>query len=101
MIDLGPDYSNSRNTPDAQNGRELEAMTRAGMTPMEAIHAGTINAARVMRKEQETGSLEQGKLADIVIVDGNPMEDIFCLTDACHVKLVMQDGVLCKKELSA
>lgn len=101
MIALGTDYSNSRNTPYSQNGREFEAMTRAGMTPMEAIHAGTINAARVMRKEQETGSLEQGKLADIVIVDGNPMEDIFCLTDACHVKLVMQDGVLCKKELSA
>lgn len=101
LIALGTDYSNSINTPYLQNGKEFEAMTRAGMTPMEAIHAGTINAAKVMRNDYETGSLEAGKLADIVIVDGNPMEDILCLADASHVKMVMQNGKLCKKELSA
>lgn len=96
-IALGTDFSNSRNTPYARNGLEFEAMCRAGMTPMEAIKAGTINAASVMRNEKRTGSLAAGKAADIVIVDGNPIEDIWCLTDAEHVQLVVQDGEIKKR----
>ena len=91
-IALGTDFSNSPNTPYSQNGREFEAMMRGGLTPMESIKAGTINAAHVMRMEDQIGSLEAGKLADVVIVDGNPLEDIFCLTDAEHVKLVLKGG---------
>lgn len=98
-IALGTDYSNSPNTPYAENGREFEAMVRAGMTPMEAVRAGTINAAHVMRMQDQTGSLEAGKLADIVLVDGNPLEDIFCLTHADHVKLVLKDGKIEKNTL--
>ena len=67
-------------------------MVRAGMTPMESIRAGTINAAAVMGMENSLGSLTPGKLADAVIVDGNPLSDIFCLTHADHVKLVIKDG---------
>ncbi len=89
---LGTDFSNSENTPYLCNGSEFRAMTRAGMTNMEAIKAGTINAARVLRKDNEMGSLEKGKLADIVIVDGNPLEDIECLTDAKYVRHVFQNG---------
>ena len=74
-------------------------MTRAGMTPMEAVRAGTINAAAVMGMEDSIGSLTAGKLADIVIVDGNPLEDIFCLTHADHVKLVIKDGKIEKNTL--
>ncbi len=96
-IALGTDFSNSPNTPYSRNGREFEAMIRAGMTNMESIKAGTINAAKVMRKESSIGSLEAGKAADIVIVDGNPMDDIWCLTDAEHVKLVIQDGRIEKR----
>ena len=91
-IALGTDFSNSPNTPYSQNGREFEAMVRGGLTPMESIKAGTINAAHVMRMEDQIGSLEAGKLADVVIVDANPLEDIFCLTDAEHVKLVLKGG---------
>ena len=98
-IALGTDYSNSKNTPYLENGREFEAMTRAGMTPMEAVRAGTINAAAVMDMEDSIGSLTAGKLADIVIVDGNPLEDIFCLTHADHVKLVIKDGKIEKNTL--
>ena len=98
-IALGTDYSNSKNTPYLENGREFEAMTRAGMTPMEAVRAGTINAAAVMGMEDSIGSLTAGKLADIVIVDGNPLEDIFCLTHADHVKLVIKDGKIEKNTL--
>ena len=97
-IALGTDFSNSRNTPYKQNGREFEAMVRAGMTPMEAVRAGTITAAQVMRMDDQIGSLEAGKLADIVIVDGNPLEDIWCLTDADHVQLVLKGGAVEKDE---
>lgn len=90
-IALGTDYSNSKNTPYLQLGREFEAMTRAGMTSMEAIKAGTVNAAHLMM-EDRIGTLEAGKLADIVIVDGDPLTDIRVLTDASHVKYVFQSG---------
>lgn len=98
-IALGTDFTNSPNSPYLGNGKEFEAMTRVGMTNMEAIKAGTINAAYLMRTEDETGSLEAGKLADIVIVDGNPLADINCLTHADHVRLVMMDGEIKKNTL--
>lgn len=93
-IALGTDFSNSKNTPFAKNGREFEAMVQAGMTPMEAIKAGTINGAFLMKCEDKLGSLEVNKLADIVITDGNPLEDISCLADKDHIKFVMKNGVI-------
>ena len=66
---------------------------------MESIKAGTINAAEVMQMGDELGSLEAGKLADVVIVDGDPLSDIFCLTHADHVKLVIKDGKIEKNTL--
>lgn len=98
-IALGTDFSNSPNTPYTENGREFEAMVRGGMTPMESIKAGTINAAYAMRMDDQIGSLEAGKLADVVIVDGNPLEDIFCLAHADHVKMVIKDGKIEKNTL--
>ena len=62
-VALGTDYSNSRNTPFKQIGKEFYSLTRCGYTPMEAIKAGTINGAYLMRKDREIGSLEVGKLA--------------------------------------
>lgn len=93
-IALGTDFSNSANTPYAKNGMEFVAMVQAGMTPMEAIKAGTINGAYLMKSEDKLGSLESGKLADIVITDGNPLENISCLADKEHIKLVMKNGVI-------
>ena len=98
-IALGTDFSNSQNSPYLENGKEFEAITRAGLTNMEAIKAGTINAAHLLMTEDETGSLEIGKLADIVIVDGNPLEDINCLTNANHVKFVLLNGEIKKNIL--
>lgn len=98
-IALGTDYSNSCNSPFTELGKEFEAMTRAGMTNMEAIKAGTINAAYLMMSDHETGSLEQGKLADVVIVDGNPLEDIWTLCHADHVKAVFMNGKMQKNTI--
>ena len=91
-IALGTDFTNSGHSSYLNNGSEFRAMTRAGMSNMEAIKAGTINAAYVLRKDHETGSLTEGKLADVVVVDGNPLEDIECLTDAKYVRHVFQNG---------
>ena len=99
-IAFGSDYSNSKNTPYLQLGREFEAMTRAGMTPMEAIKAGTINAAHLMLASSETGSLEQGKLADLVIAQGNPIDDINTLTTADNIKFVMINGQIRKNTIA-
>lgn len=98
-IAFGSDYSNSRNSPYSELGKEFVAMTRAGMTPMEAICAGTINAAYLMMSDGETGSLTAGKLADVVLLDGNPLEDITALADAAHVKAVLMNGKLEKMTL--
>ena len=59
---------------------------------MEAIKAGTINGAYLMKSADKFGSLEAGKLADLVIVNGNPLEDIKLLADADNIGLVMIGG---------
>lgn len=56
--------------------RELELEVQAGFTPMEAIQAATIVAARVMGMDRESGSIERGKRADLVILDGDPLANI-------------------------
>jgi imidazolonepropionase-like amidohydrolase len=56
--------------------RDMELAVRGGFTPMEAIQAATIVPARAMRKERESGTVEVGKRADLIIVDGNPLEQI-------------------------
>jgi imidazolonepropionase-like amidohydrolase len=100
-IALGTDYSNSKNTPYLQLGKEFAAMTKAGMTPMEAIKAGTIHAAHLMMTDGRTGALEAGRLADIAVTDGNPLHDISCLTEAAHIRLVVKGGKIEKNTLEA
>ena len=56
--------------------RELELYVEAGFTPLEAIQAATIVPARVMKLDKELGTIEPGKLADLVVLDANPLEDI-------------------------
>ena len=56
--------------------RELELYVKAGFTPLEAIQAATIVPARVMKVDQEVGTIETGKRADLIIVDANPLDNI-------------------------
>ena len=65
------------------------------MPEMEAIQAATVNAADLLRISDKLGSVEVGKLADLVAVEGNPLESIELMTD---VKFVMKDGVVYKNQ---
>lgn len=98
-IAFGTDFSNSRNTAYKTIGREFEAMVEAGMTPMHAIRAGTVNGAYLMRMEDELGVLAPGFIADITVTDGNPLEDISCIADADHISLVIANGEIVKNML--
>lgn len=89
---MGTDFSNSVNTPYKEIGKELEYICKTGYTPMEAITAATKNGAYLMKMADQTGTLEAGKLADMIIVDGHPDEDITLLGDADHVQHVWIGG---------
>jgi imidazolonepropionase-like amidohydrolase len=56
--------------------RELELYVQAGMTPMQAIQTATIVSARVMKLDRDTGSIEPGKRADLILVDADPLDNI-------------------------
>jgi cytosine/adenosine deaminase-related metal-dependent hydrolase len=51
-------------------------LVQGGMTPMQALHAATIGGARYLAMDKEIGSLEPGKLADLIVLDANPLENI-------------------------
>jgi imidazolonepropionase-like amidohydrolase len=74
---------------------EVEMMSQAGMTPMQIILAGTRNAAHVTGLEKEIGTLEPGKYADILVVGGDPLEDLHALAD---IRLVVHNGVIIREE---
>jgi imidazolonepropionase-like amidohydrolase len=73
---------------------ELELMAENGMTPMQALMACTSMAARLMRMDDKVGTVEEGKLADLVVVDGNPLEDIKILQGKERIALVIKDGTI-------
>ena len=80
--------------PHGLNGHELEVYVRdLGMTPLAALQSATLNAADLMGWSAKTGSLDAGKWADIIAVDGNPLENIKLVQD---VKFVMKAGVVYK-----
>jgi imidazolonepropionase-like amidohydrolase len=80
-----------------ENAQELQHLVECGMTPMQAIRAGTIEAARLLKMDRQLGSLEEGKLADVLLVSGNPLEDITILTKPDNIKVVIIDGKVEKK----
>ncbi len=88
-IAFGSDLTGAHGT----NARELEVMVRYGMTPLAALKSATTIAAELLGWQSQIGSIESGKLADIIAVSGNPLADI---TELQRVKFVMKDGKVVK-----
>jgi imidazolonepropionase-like amidohydrolase len=81
--------------PHGQNAREFGYMVEAGMPAIEAILSATITAATVLGQAENFGTIESGKMADIIAVDGDPTKNIKVLE---NVSFVMKEGVVYKSE---
>jgi imidazolonepropionase-like amidohydrolase len=96
-IAMGTDAATPGNH-HGENARECVLMvTEAGMTPQESIFCATVNPAKLLRQEQNLGSLDAGKYADIVACRANPLDDIEEIT---RIAFVMKGGTIYKDELT-
>jgi imidazolonepropionase-like amidohydrolase len=81
--------------PHGLNAREFQVMVKLGLTPLAAIQAATINAADLLGWPDRVGTLEPGHFADLIAVDGDPLQDVTVLE---HVKVVIKGGEVVKSE---
>jgi imidazolonepropionase-like amidohydrolase len=81
--------------PHGLNAHEFAVMVKLGLTPLQSIQAATVNAADLLGWSDKVGTIEAGKWADMVAVDGDPLQDVTTLQ---HVKFVMKGGVVVKNE---
>lgn len=81
-------------SPHGENAHEFELMVEGGMPPMAAIQSATLVAAKLLRIDDRLGTIETGKLADIIAVSGDPLTDISAMRD---VVFVMKEGVVHKQ----
>ena len=79
--------------PHGEYAKDIELfVTDMGFSPMEAIVAATKHGSELLRMEHLCGTVEEGKCADVIVVDGDPLEDIAILQDRSKLSLVMKDG---------
>lgn len=95
-IAMGSDCGAPSRFPNGENALELTLMVRNGMPASRAVRCGTSQAARLAGVFDQVGSLEPGKRADLIVVEGNPLEDISLLQRG--VQLVMKDGVIYRED---
>jgi len=77
--------------------REMDFLTEAGLSPQQALRAGTIDAARLVRADHEIGAVETGYIADLIVTDADPTSDVAALR---HIGFVMQAGRIVRDELT-
>ncbi len=82
-------------SPHGDNALEFGFMTEVGMSNFEALKSATVNAADLMNISDDLGTIEKGKLADIIALDGNPLDDISATS---RVSFVMKDGIVFKSK---
>jgi imidazolonepropionase-like amidohydrolase len=81
--------------PHGENAHELELMVQAGMPTMFVLQAATMHSAELLKKDKDLGSVTPGKYADLIAVEGNPLDDIGIMK---HVSFVMKAGVIYKQD---
>lgn len=92
-IGLGADFLGDPNIcPYGKNGLEFELLSKAGLSPMETIISATKIGAELMKMPDKIGRLSAGYLADVVVVAGNPLDDLSLLADPENIKVVIKDG---------
>ena len=96
IIRAGSDPNNG--LPGLGVHEEMVMFVEAGLTPMQAIQAGTINVARAFRKDKDFGTVEPGKVADIIAVEGDPLKDIWAVQ---NVKVVVFNGEVVNNDFHA
>lgn len=84
-VAMGTDAGNIGTVHAASVYREFELMKQAGLTSQQILQAATINSAKLMGREKELGSISSGKLADMVILNKNPLDDIMNTSDIHRV----------------
>ncbi len=84
-----------------QNAGELRYLVEAGMTPMQALVAATSMATACMGLGDVTGLLQAGRLADFLVVDGNPLDDVRILEDRNVLRMIVKDGQVIKDTLKS
>jgi imidazolonepropionase-like amidohydrolase len=82
--------------PHGKNLAEMVLLARNGYSPAEALQSGTMIAARVLGLDETIGSIEEGKIADLVVIDGNPLDDMDILLKPEAVRVVMKGGMIVK-----
>jgi predicted amidohydrolase YtcJ len=87
-IAMGCDCGAPSRFPNGENALEFWLMVRYGMDPMQAIVAGTSNAATLLRRDRWVGAIEPGQLADLIVIDGNPLDDITALQHLHEAQLL-------------
>ncbi len=97
-IAMGSDCGAPSRFPNGENALELTLMVRNGMSASRAVRCGTSEAARLAGVFEQVGSLEPGKLADLVVVDGNPLENISVLQHG--IQLVLKGGTIYRDDLT-
>jgi imidazolonepropionase-like amidohydrolase len=90
---VGSDSGHAFN-PQSEIAYELEMMVDAGFTPMQAIESATRIGGEVIGWENEIGQLAPGMFADLLVVDGNPLEDVRMLRDPARLVSVYKEGAL-------
>jgi len=94
-VKIAAGYDAASAAGQGKNAYELVALTKVGLTPLEAIQAATTNAAELLSWQDKVGALEPDHYADIIAVDGDPLKDI---TELQRVKFVMKGGAVVKND---
>lgn len=96
-IGLGTDNMGFERLPHGGSALEMELyVEKIGVEPIDALRIATINGAKIIGMEDDLGTLEKGKLADIVAVKGNFLKDIKLLQESENIKLVLREGEVLK-----
>ncbi|HXO91162.1 MAG TPA: amidohydrolase family protein [Stellaceae bacterium] len=82
------------------NAMEIECLVKAGLTPLQALRAATGWAAECLGLERDVGTVEKGKLADLIVVAGDPLDDVAVLQDPARIALVLKGGEIVANRLA-